>query len=212
MPTLKATLATGAGLTLLATHFAMTALHVTPVNPLKVEHERLVTAWIGPVFEQNWKLFAPDPIAIDQGLLVRTRDVAGVEGSFVDVTTPFLEDKHHNLLPTRAGYQVSGVITRFIDARQTLLDATDADASEVGVFLTPEDLAGASPEDTATYREALRDLRDTARHHAGAREAAQVQLRLVQHVFPRYSDRADTGMGEISHSTSEWLDAHGAIS
>ena len=63
----KARTATAAGMALLAAHFGITALHVTPVNPLKVEHERLVSAWIGPVFEQNWKLFAPDPIAMGTG-------------------------------------------------------------------------------------------------------------------------------------------------
>lgn len=211
MPTTKLRIATAAGVALLAAHFGITALHVTPVNPLKVEHERLVSAWIGPVFEQNWKLFAPDPIAIDQGLLVRTRDAAGNETEFVDLSTPFLEDKHHNLLPTREGYQVSGVITRFIDARQVIVDAQGPDSS-AGVFLSAEDLAAADAADRATYEQALLDLRDTARHHgADAERASQVQLRLVQHTFPRYSDRANTGLGEITHATSPWLDAEGDL-
>lgn len=211
MPKTKPRIATAAGVALLAAHFGITALHVTPVNPLKVEHERLVSAWIGPVFEQNWKLFAPDPIAIDQGLLVRTRDAAGNESEFVDLSTPFLEDKHHNLLPTREGYQVSGVITRFIDARQAIVDAQGPD-STAAVFLGAEDLAGADERDRITYTEALGDLRDTARHHgADGAGATHVQLRLVQHTFPRYSDRANTGLGEITHATSPWLDAEGDL-
>jgi len=202
--------ATAGGLGLLGFHLAMTALHVAPVNPLKVEHERLVSSWIGPVFEQNWKLFAPDPIAIDQGLLVRSRDAAGSEGAFVDVTTPFLEKKHHNLLPTREGYQVSGVVTRFIDARQTIVDALGLDET-VPVFLGPDDLVDAAEADRRTYEEALLDLRDTARHHGGEPGATHVQVRLVQHTFPRYSDRMSTGLGEITHATSPWLPADGPL-
>ncbi len=42
-------------------------------------------------------------------------------------------------------------------------------------------------------------------------DATHVQLRLVQHTFPRYSDRANTGLGEITHATSPWLDAEGDL-
>ena len=61
--------AVGGAVLLLVVHFGFTFLHVSPVNPAKVQFERWVTAWTQPVFEQNWKLFAPDPIAVDQGVL-----------------------------------------------------------------------------------------------------------------------------------------------
>ncbi|MBG6189590.1 hypothetical protein IWX64_000510 [Arthrobacter sp. CAN_A212] len=95
----------GLGLAL-AAHFTFTILHVTPVNPLKVEQERVVNAWVQPLFVQNWQLFAPDPIAHDQGLLVRARLIGGTgpaETDFVDITTPHL----HHPTPAPAASQPS---------------------------------------------------------------------------------------------------------
>ncbi len=58
-------------LTWLVVHFTMTMLFVMPANPVKLVVEPVVNATIGTFFGQNWSLFAPNPVDVDQALLVR---------------------------------------------------------------------------------------------------------------------------------------------
>jgi hypothetical protein len=48
-----------AGVALL--HLVFVFLHVAPANPISQRYARQVQGWIYPFFEQNWRLFAPDP-------------------------------------------------------------------------------------------------------------------------------------------------------
>ncbi|MFJ8954047.1 DUF5819 family protein [Streptomyces sp. NPDC102381] len=59
-------------------HILMVFLHVAPSNTITKKHGELVGAWVYPEFEQNWKLFAPNPlqqnIAVEARAEVRTPD------------------------------------------------------------------------------------------------------------------------------------------
>ncbi|MFF9218267.1 DUF5819 family protein [Streptomyces viridosporus] len=59
-------------------HLGMTFLHVAPANTVSKEHSRTIEDWIYPEFEQNWKLFAPNPlqqnIAVQARAEIRTAD------------------------------------------------------------------------------------------------------------------------------------------
>ncbi|MGW7264326.1 DUF5819 family protein [Streptomyces sp. NPDC054842] len=59
-------------------HLGMVFLHVAPSNTATKQHGRAVEDWIYPEFEQNWKLFAPNPlqqnIAVQVRAEVRTAD------------------------------------------------------------------------------------------------------------------------------------------
>ncbi|MEW2066533.1 DUF5819 family protein [Streptomyces sp. NPDC007346] len=58
---------------------AMVFLHVAPSNTLTKQHGKTVDDWIYPEFEQNWKLFAPNPL--QQNIHVHVRaEVAGADG------------------------------------------------------------------------------------------------------------------------------------
>ncbi|KOX00633.1 membrane protein [Streptomyces sp. NRRL B-1140] len=57
-------------------HLGMTFLHVAPVNTVTRAHGEAVDDWIYPEFEQNWKLFAPNPL--QQNISIQVR--AGVRG------------------------------------------------------------------------------------------------------------------------------------
>ncbi|MGW7509294.1 DUF5819 family protein [Streptomyces massasporeus] len=57
-------------------HIGMTFLHVAPPNTVTREHGTAVDDWIYPEFEQNWKLFAPNPL--QQNISIQVR--AGVRG------------------------------------------------------------------------------------------------------------------------------------
>jgi hypothetical protein len=60
-------------------HLGMTFLHVAPANTVTKEHGRAVDDWIYPEFEQNWKLFAPNPL--QQNISIQARaEVRGADG------------------------------------------------------------------------------------------------------------------------------------
>jgi hypothetical protein len=56
------TVATAAVALGVAFHLLMVFLHVAPQNTLSTQRSELVNAYIYPEFEQNWKLFAPNPL------------------------------------------------------------------------------------------------------------------------------------------------------
>ncbi|MER6114540.1 DUF5819 family protein [Streptomyces sp. NPDC001743] len=65
---------------------AMVFLHVAPANTLTKQHGEAVDEWIYPEFEQNWKLFAPNPL--QQNIAVHVR--AEISGADKRRTTPWM--------------------------------------------------------------------------------------------------------------------------
>ncbi|MGW1846591.1 DUF5819 family protein [Streptomyces sp. NPDC001966] len=64
----------------------MVFLHVAPSNTLTKQHGEAVDEWVYPEFEQNWKLFAPNPL--QQNIAVHVRaEIAGPDGRR---TTPWM--------------------------------------------------------------------------------------------------------------------------
>ncbi|MFB7555460.1 DUF5819 family protein [Streptomyces brevispora] len=65
---------------------AMVFLHVAPSNTLTKQHGKGIDEWVYPEFEQNWKLFAPNPL--QQNIAVHVRaEIAGADGRR---TTPWM--------------------------------------------------------------------------------------------------------------------------
>ena len=61
-------------------HLGMVFLHVAPSNTVTKQHGQAVDDWIYPEFEQNWKLFAPNPL--QQNIAVQVRaEVKGADGA-----------------------------------------------------------------------------------------------------------------------------------
>ncbi|MEN8649689.1 DUF5819 family protein [Streptomyces sp. 21So2-11] len=52
-------------------HLGMVFLHVAPSNTVSKQNGELIDDWIYPEFEQNWKLFAPNPL--QQNIAVQAR-------------------------------------------------------------------------------------------------------------------------------------------
>ncbi|MGW5613741.1 DUF5819 family protein [Streptomyces sp. NPDC003877] len=63
-------------------HLGMTFLHVAPANTVTRQHGEAVDDWIYPEFEQNWKLFAPNPLQQNISVQVRA-SVRGTDGMTV---------------------------------------------------------------------------------------------------------------------------------
>ncbi|WP_308013286.1 DUF5819 family protein [Streptomyces beigongshangae] len=53
-------------------HVFLVFLHVAPPNPLSRQYSRQIDAWVLPLFEQNWRLFAPDPESVNRQISART--------------------------------------------------------------------------------------------------------------------------------------------
>ncbi|MDW4904719.1 DUF5819 family protein [Streptomyces sp. ADMS] len=60
-------------------HLGMVFLHVAPSNTVAKEHARTIDDWVYPEFEQNWKLFAPNPLQQNVAVEVRA-DVRSGDG------------------------------------------------------------------------------------------------------------------------------------
>ncbi|MDX3247661.1 DUF5819 family protein [Streptomyces sp. ME18-1-4] len=61
-------------------HVIFVFLHVAPTNTVSKRYGPLIHAWVYPLFEQNWRLFAPDPESINRQILARTAH-PGSDGS-----------------------------------------------------------------------------------------------------------------------------------
>ncbi|MGW6569177.1 DUF5819 family protein [Streptomyces sp. NPDC054975] len=87
-------------------HLAMVFLHVAPSNTLTKQHGAAVDEWVYPEFEQNWKLFAPNPLQQNVSVQVRA-EVAGVGGTprttaWIDLTAQDAEAIRGSLVPSHA--------------------------------------------------------------------------------------------------------------
>ncbi|GAQ53788.1 DUF5819 family protein [Streptomyces acidiscabies] len=61
-------------------HIGMVFLHIAPSNTVSKQHARAVDDWVYPEFEQNWKLFAPNPLQQDIAVQVRAEVRSGDGG------------------------------------------------------------------------------------------------------------------------------------
>ncbi|MFD9462801.1 DUF5819 family protein [Streptomyces sp. NPDC060027] len=71
-------------------HLGMVFLHVAPSNTVTKQHGHAIDEWIYPEFEQNWKLFAPNPLQLDIAVqvraLVRAEDGTSRETGWYDLS------------------------------------------------------------------------------------------------------------------------------
>ncbi|MFE6482862.1 DUF5819 family protein [Streptomyces sp. NPDC057757] len=85
-------------------HVLLVFLHVAPPNPVSRQYGRQVNAWVFPLFEQNWRLFAPDPESVNRQISARTLHTAPdgsteVSGWF-DLTAVDNSSVKHNAFPS----------------------------------------------------------------------------------------------------------------
>ncbi|MCJ1678634.1 DUF5819 family protein [Streptomyces sp. APSN-46.1] len=85
-------------------HLALVFLHVAPSNTLSKRYSAAVDGWIYPEFEQNWKLFAPNPlqqnIAVEARAQVRTDAGELVTSDWRDLSAEDAAAIRHSLLPS----------------------------------------------------------------------------------------------------------------
>ncbi|MFD7289761.1 DUF5819 family protein [Streptomyces sp. NPDC059863] len=89
---------------LACTHVAMVFLHVAPSNTLTKQHGETVDGWIYPEFEQNWKLFAPNPlqqnVAVEARAEIETPEGARRTTDWINLSAEDGAAIRGNLLPS----------------------------------------------------------------------------------------------------------------
>lgn len=87
-----------------AVHLAMVFLHVTPSNTVSRQNDAVIDDYVYPEFEQNWKLFAPNPL--QQNIAVHARAQVVLEGGqkittgWVDLSKQDGEHIRRNVAPS----------------------------------------------------------------------------------------------------------------
>lgn len=54
-------------------HVLLVFLHVAPANKISQQYDKQIDVWVRPLFEQNWRLFAPEPQSVNRQISARTR-------------------------------------------------------------------------------------------------------------------------------------------
>ncbi|MCX4763483.1 DUF5819 family protein [Streptomyces sp. NBC_01275] len=85
-------------------HLGMVFLHVAPSNTVTKTHGKAIDEWVYPEFEQNWKLFAPNPlqqnIAVQVRAQVRTADGGSRTTGWYDLSAQDGRAIDGNLVPS----------------------------------------------------------------------------------------------------------------
>lgn len=216
-----------ASATLLCLHFVASILHVGPMNPVQIRAQPLTQAWLLPYFEQTWTLFAPDPIAEDRGMLARFRCDDGTVSGWSDVTTTHIEAvQGSRLFPPRNSRLVSNGSTlptssdpvaerlrvraprREEDVASHADQAADEadDGAAVPLTSAEVDVRQMGLEFLARY--ALGEVPDACTEYG---DVVAVQLRMVQHLFPPFSQRHRwEETGEVNETDFAWVPLGGA--
>lgn len=160
-------------------HLGMVFLHVAPSNTVTKQHGKAIDEWIYPEFEQNWKLFAPNPL--QQNIEVQVRaDVRTADGT----------------TRTTGWYDLSAEDGAAIDGNPLPSHTEQNELRRAWDFLTathdnanrPIGLRGTLAETYLRRIVVLRLDRDDAAGKGGAVQRVQVRSRTTNVPPPEWSD------------------------
>ncbi len=104
LPKLLLVVAAAAVAVAVTAHLGAVFLHVAPSNTLSRQHDETLDDYIYPEFEQNWKLFAPNPlqqnVAVHARAEIRDEDGSLRRTGWVDLTAMDAESIRGNPFPS----------------------------------------------------------------------------------------------------------------
>ncbi|WP_344660157.1 DUF5819 family protein [Catenulispora subtropica] len=131
-------------------HVALVFLYVAPANTVSRQYQSQIDAWIYPYFEQDWRLFAPDPQSTHQQISARTSTVAanGVTqtSDWIDLTAVDDAAVRHDVFPS---HTAQNMLRRAWDAYETAL-GTDARLTSRRTLMLQEYLRNIAVQRAAT--------------------------------------------------------------
>lgn len=161
-----------------AVHLGMVFLSLAPANTVSKRHVEAVEGWVYPEFEQNWKLFAPNPL--QQNVAVQVR--AQVRGGDGELRTTGWTD-----LSAEDGAAIDGNLLPSHTQQNELRRAWDFLGTTHGTDNRPVGVRGALSEQYVRRIVVLRLRRDEGLDHAGTVERVQVRSRTVNVTPPEWS-------------------------
>lgn len=209
-------------------HFAMTLSYLTPQNPLKLRFAWLIDGYMNPFLQQNWHLFAPDPITDTRLLMVACRlrqpDGGTTETGWVDITAPYWEGHLDNRLgpATRLGRSVTGAARLIYSADPTSLQMAKkleerrarAQAGGGGLEAPEAQVVDLLRDEVKKEQDAGFQLGKSVLERAGSAHCdglygpdrtAAVRMRMAVLRFPRFSRRdLPDAKGELSYYDLDW--------
>ncbi|MCF1506747.1 DUF5819 family protein [Streptomyces glomeratus] len=160
-------------------HLGMVFLHVAPANVVTKEHGKTIDSWIYPEFEQNWKLFAPNPL--QQNIDVQARAELRTGGGAAR-TTGWYD------LSALDGAAIDGNLLPSHTQQNELRRAWDFYVTSHEGENRPVGLRGALSEDYLRRVVALRLGREHAARPGETVEGVQVRIRTTNVPPPEWSD------------------------
>ncbi|MEU5304346.1 DUF5819 family protein [Streptomyces noursei] len=146
-------------------HLAMMFLHIAPSNTLSKQQAGLINDYVYPEYEQNWKLFAPNPLQQNTDVQVRaqlrTQDGAARTTGWTDLTARDGRAILHNPLPS---HTQQNQLRRGWELLSSNLDAQNRPTGERG-------------ESFARYLRRIVMLRMSGEWTKGGDRVEQVQIR-----------------------------------
>ncbi|MFJ6211998.1 DUF5819 family protein [Streptomyces sp. NPDC092296] len=119
-----------------AWHLGAVFLDIAPSNTVSQQYRQQVDEWVYPEFEQNWKLFAPNPlqqnIAVEARVQTLGQDGSHHTGQWIGLTAQDVARIRHNPIP---GHVDQNLLRRAWDlysgSHNSNGDATDGQRSEL---------------------------------------------------------------------------------
>ncbi|MDO0913407.1 DUF5819 family protein [Streptomyces sp. DT2A-34] len=160
-------------------HIGMVFLHVAPPNTVTKQHGKAIDDWIYPEFEQNWKLFAPNPLQQNIAVQVRAQ-VAAADGG--TRTTGWYD------LSAQDGRAIDGNLLPSHTQQNELRRAWDFFLATHDAQNRPVGLRGALSETYLRHIVQLRLDRANAAGDGGVVERVQVRSRTTHVRPPKWSE------------------------
>ncbi|HSA51301.1 MAG TPA: DUF5819 family protein [Yinghuangia sp.] len=103
-----------------AFHLLFVFLHVAPENQASLKYQEQTREWVYPVFEQNWHLFAPDPlntnIRVNARVQYRAADGTVTTSPWADLTGDDVAHIRGNPFPSKADQNLLRRAWEFYDS------------------------------------------------------------------------------------------------
>lgn len=198
----------------LSIHIIITIIYLLPINPVTLRTQTIIQGYMLPLFEQNWQLFAPNPVSETRVILVQCRlrehDNQIIETAWQDITTPYWEQHVTNRLsPADRIVRAHTHTARIIYGSDPLVLRLEEHRTEEDSPLNQvlDEVKHAEQEQHRTATEALQRI---ASAHCdlvvGLGRTDEVRVKLALLEFPRFSERDKPDEeGELRHYILEWM-------
>jgi hypothetical protein len=112
-----------------AWHLGAVFFSIAPANIISQRYQREINAYVGPEFEQNWQLFAPNPISANTDVEVRVQTLTAhghrPQSAWINLTAQDISRIRGDLIPSHANqdllYQAWDYYTSWHNWRNTSL-------------------------------------------------------------------------------------------